>query len=249
MRNITLLDAFSFIPTWRDSIKGIFAVFYLVLLQSCGFTADAVKKDDLKKMTPAQALQRLTEGNDRFNKNSLKTYRLSDQKFYLGKNGAYPPAIVVCSPDSRVAPELIFNQGLGDIFTLRTPASIVTGETLGALEHAARDLGSKVILIMIQTKDPFIEAAIDNNNTGNFTAINYHIRPTLDNIRRDPNWKKWNKEQLLATVTREHLMLMLAKVQNTSAILRGMIERGEITLVGGIYNIETGKISFIKSDE
>ena len=231
------------------SIKGLFVVFYLVLLQSCGFTADAVKRDDLKKISPAQALQRLTEGNDRFTKNSLKTYRLDNQRFYLGKNGAYPPAIVVCSPDSRVAPELIFNQGLGDIFTLRTPASIITGETSGALEHAARDIGSKVILILIQTKDPFLEAAIDNNNTGNFTAINYHIRPTLDNIRRDPNSRKWSKEQLLATVTREHLMLMLSKVQNTSAVLRGMIERGEITLVGGIYNIETGKISFIKNEE
>jgi carbonic anhydrase len=232
------------------SLLGIFALFHLLLLQSCGLTAaDAVKKEDLKKMTPAQALQRLVEGNNRMSKNSLKIYRLDEQRFYLGKNNAYPPAIVLCSPDARVSPELIFNQGLGDIFTLRSPASVVTNETLGAMEHAARDIGSKVILILMQTHDPFIEALIDNNNTGNFTAVNYHIRPTLDNIRRDPSWKKWNREQLVATVTREHLILMLAKTQNSSALLRGMIERGDITLVGGIYNIETGKISFIKSEE
>jgi carbonic anhydrase len=245
MRKITPLC----IGVLWNSIKGVFAVFYLFLLQSCGFTADAVKRDDLKKMTPAQALQRLTDGHIRFTKNSLKTYRLDDQRYYLGKNGAYPPAIVLCSPDSRVSPELIFNQGLGDVFTFRSPASTVTNEMLGAMEHAARDIGSKVIVILVQTQDPYISAIIDNNNTGNFTAINYHIRPALDNIRRDPNSRKWNKEELLTTVTREHLMLMLAKVQNLSPILRGMIERGEITLVGGIYNIETGKISFIKNEE
>ena len=231
------------------SIFGIFAIFSLYLLQSCGFAADVVKRDDLKKMTPAQALQRLVDGNTRFTKNSLKSYRLDDQRFYLGKNGAYPPVVVVCSPDSRVSPELIFNQGLGDVFTLRTPASIVTNEILGSIEHAARDIGSKAVLILIQTHDPYIEAAIDNNNTGGLSAINYHIRPALDNISRDPNSRKWKREELVATVTREHLMLMLAKVQNISAILRGMIERGEITLVGGIYNVETGKISFIKNDE
>jgi carbonic anhydrase len=231
------------------STLGFFAFFNLLLLQSCGFTADVVKKGDLRKMTPAQALQRLVDGNTRFTKNTLKTYRLDDQRFYLGKNSSFPPAIVLCSPDARVSPELIFNQGLGDVFTLRSPAAAVTNEILGAMEHAARDIGSKVILMLMQTHDPFIEAAIDNNNTGNFTAINYHIRPTLDNIRRDPSSKKWNREQLLATVTREHLMLMLAKTQNLSAILRGMIERGEITLIGGIYNIETGKISFIKNEE
>ena len=226
----------------------IFAILSL-LLQSCGFAADVMKKDELRKLTPVQALQRLVDGNTRFSKNSLKNYRLDDQRYYLGKNEAYPPAIVLCGPDSKVAPELIFNQGLGDIFTLRSPASVVTNEILGAMEHAARDVGSKVIVILLQTKDPYIEAAIDENNAGNFTAINYHIRPSLDNVRRDPNWKKWRKEDLIATVTREHLLLMMAKIKNVSPILRGMIERGEMNLVSGIYDVETGKISFIKNDE
>ena len=231
------------------SILSIFGVLSLWLLQSCGFAADVVKKNDLRNMNPAQALQRLIDGNTRFTKNRLKTYRLDDQRYYLGKNGAYPPAVVLCGPDSKVSPELIFNQGLGDVFTLRSPASVVTVEILGAMEHAARDIGSKVIVILAQTRDPYVEAAIDNNNAGSFTAINYHIRPSLDNIKRDPKWKKWNRDELVATVTHEHLILMMAKVQNISATLRGMIERGEITLVGGIYNVETGKISFIKSDE
>ena len=200
-------------------------------------------------MTPAQALQRLVDGNKRFQTGGLKQYRLKDQTYYLGKNNAYPPAIVLCSPDSRVSPELIFNQGLGDIYVLRAPASIATLENLGAMEHAAREIGSKVLVILVQSKDPYIEAAIDMNNTGNFAAINYHIRPALDNIKRDPYWKRWRKDELITLVTREHLLLLLAKVKNTSAILRGKVESGELTIVAGIYDIESGKVNFINSDE
>jgi carbonic anhydrase len=219
------------------------------LLQSCNFSADVVKKEDLRKMTPQQALQRLMDGNKRFLGGGLKQYRLGDQRYYLSKNNAFPPAIVLCSPDSRVVPEHIFNQGLGDIYTLRSPASIATYEILGAMEHAAREIGSKVIVIMVQTDDPYIQAAIDGNNTGNFSAINYHIRPAIDNVKRDPNWKRWRREELLNLVTREHLLLLLAKVKNTSAILRGKVDSGELTIVAGIYDLETGKISFLNSDE
>ena len=217
----------------------------LIFLQSCGFTADIVTKEQLRQMTPSQALQRLIDGNTRFTSNRLKSFRLDDQRFQLGKKGAYPPAVVLCGTDSRVAPELIFNQGLGDIFCVRSPASIVTSENIGAMEHAAREIGSKVIVVLLQTQDPYIEAAIDDNNTGNFAAINYHIRPTIQNIKRDPNWKRWKKEELISLVTREHLQLMTEKVKSISSILRGMIERGEVTLVSGIYSIESGKVAFI----
>jgi carbonic anhydrase len=219
------------------------------LLSRCAFSADVVKKEDLRKMSPLQALQRLTEGNKRFQGNGLKQYRLNDQRYYLSKNNAYPPAIVLCSSDARVAPELIFNQGLGDLFVLRSPASVVTLENIGAMEHATREIGSKVIMILVQTNDPFIQAAIDGNNTGNFIAINYHIRPALDNIKRDPNWKHWRREELLSVVTHEYLLLLLAKVKNTSAILRGKAESGELTIVAGIYDLESGKVSFLNSDE
>ena len=223
----------------------ILSLFCLVLMSSCGFKADIVTKEQLRVMSPSQALQRLIDGNNRFTKNTLKAYRLDDQRYQLFKRGAYPPAVVLCGPDSKVSPELIFNQGLGDIFCLRSPASIVTNENIGAMEHAAREIGSKVIVILVQTKDPYIEAAIDENNAGNFAAINYYLRTTVQNVKRDPNWKRWKKDELIATVTREHLQLMLEKVRSISPILRGSIERGEMSLVSGIYDIETGKVVFI----
>jgi carbonic anhydrase len=224
------------------SIAGFLSI---IFLNSCGFSADIMTKEQLRQLTPSQALQRLVDGNTRFTKNNMKTYRLDDQRYQLGKKGAYPPAVVLCGPDPRVAPEHIFNQGLGDIFCLRSPASIVTPENLGAMEHAAREIGSKVFVILLQTKDPYIEAAIDENNTSNFTAINYHIRTTILNIKRDPNWKRWKKEELISVVTREYLQLMMEKMRSGSLLLRGMYERGEITFVSGIYDIETGKVAFI----
>ena len=234
-----------YLPLSRQIVFCFISFLSIFFLDSCGFAADIVTKETLLKMSPSQALQRLIDGNNRFSNNRLKSYRLDDQRFQLDKKGAYPPAVVLCGTDSRVSPELIFNQGLGDIFCLRSPASIVTPESLGAMEHAAREIGSKVIVLLLQTKDPYIEAAIDDNNAGNFASINYHIRPTVLNVKRDPNWKKWKKDELIALVTREHLQLMTEKIRTSSAILRGKFERGEMNLVTGIYNIETGKVVFL----
>ena len=231
-------------------IKPFFLILLVVfLLESCGFAADVVKKDDLRNMSPAQALQRLIDGNDRFVKNRLKNYRLNDQRYYLSKRGAYPPAVVLCGTDSKVAPELIFNQGLGDVHCLRAPAGVVTGEAVGAMEYACQSVGAKVIVVMGQTKDPFIESAIDYNQQGNMAAIFYHIRPVMENIKRDPNWKRWKREDFVNLLTREFLLINVEKIRQMSPILRGMLERGEINLVTAIYNVETGRVVFLRGDE
>ena len=227
----------------------IIAVLGIVLAQSCSFTAGVVTKSDLKKMTPAQALTRLEEGNKRFNDNQMKRFNIREQRFYLGKNGQYPPAVILSGTDSRTAPELIFNQGLGDVFCLRSPASVVTAEMVAGMENACAKIGSKVIVVLVQTRDPFIESAVDNDQTGNQTAINYQLKPAIDNIKRDANWKRWKREDLLNLVLREHLMLSLRKITAISPILRGMQERGEVFIVGAIYDIETGKVGFLKDGE
>jgi carbonic anhydrase len=234
----------------RASFLFIQLILGLCLFQSCGsFSGGAISRDDIQRMTPSEALKRLEDGNMRFQKDRLTRYRLDAQRYTLGRNGAYPPSVILCSSDSRVAPELIFNQGLGDIYCLRAPASIVTQENLAGMEHACRDLGSKVIIMLCQTKDDFIEAAVDNNQSGNYPSVYEHLRTVVENIKRDPNWKRWRREELIATVTREHLSLNLERIRNLSPILRGMMERGQILLIGGIYNVETGKVGFLKVDE
>jgi carbonic anhydrase len=246
------LEFFIFTKKKTDMGKhplSIFSILALLILQSCGFAADVVTKDALQKMPPSQALQRLIDGNERFVKNRLKNYRLNDQRYYLGRNGAYPPAVILCSTDAKVAPELIFNQGLGDVYCLRSPAGVVTGEMIGAMEYACQVIGSKVIVVVAQTKDPFIEAAIDYNQQGNQAAIFYHIRPIMENIKRDPNWKRWRREDFTNLLTKEFLLVNVEKIRQMSPILRGMLERGEINLVSAVYNVETGKVGFYKGDE
>lgn len=228
----------------------IITLLSIFLLQSCSsFNGGVVTKSDLKKMTPAQALTRLEEGNKRFNDNQSKRYNLREQRYYLGKNGQYPPAVVLAPTDSRTAPELIFNQGLGDVFCLRSPASAVTSEMVAGMENACARIGSKVIVVLVQTRDLFIELAVDNDLMGNQTAINYQLKPAIDNVKRDANWKRWKREDLINLVLREHLMLSLRKIPSLSPILRGMQERGEVFIVGAIYDIETGKVAFLKSGE
>ncbi len=226
----------------------IIVVLAIILCQSCAFKAGVVTKNDLKKMTPAEALTRLEEGNKRFNDNQMKRYNIREQRYYLGKNGQYPPAIILSGTDSRTAPELLFNQGLGDVIGLRSPASVVTAEMVAGMENACVRIGSKIIVVLVQTNDLFIELAVNNDMTGNQTAINYQLKPAIDNVKRDGNWKRWKREDLLNLVLREHLMLSLRKIPAFSPILRGMQERGEVFIVGAIYDIETGKVAFLKNE-
>lgn len=237
------------LPTVSRCSISIIALLSIILCQSCSFKAGVVTKNDLKKMTPAEALTRLEEGNKRFNDNQMKRYNIREQRYYLGKNGQYPPAVILSGTDSRTPPELLFNQSLGDVFCLRSPASVVTAEMVAGIENACVRIGSKVIVVLVQTHDLFIELAVDNDLTGNQTAINYQLKPAIDNVKRDANWKRWKREDLLNLVLREHLMLSLRKIPSISPILRGMQERGEVFIVGAIYDVETGKVGFLKSEQ
>ena len=231
------------------SIRDIFALFLIIFLQSCAFKAGVVTESELRKMTPAEAIARLEAGAKRFDNNQPTKYNWREQRYYLGKNGAHPPVIVLSGTDARTAPELIFNQGLGDIFSLRAPASAVTNENVAAMEFACEKGGAKVIVVMAQTKDPYIERAVDNDQTGNQPAINYLLQPALTNVKRDPNWKKLRRQEFLDIVLREHITLSVQKVSTISPILRGMIERGQVAIVAAIYDVENGKVNFLKSDE
>lgn len=231
------------------SIRDIFALFLLIFLQSCAFKAGVVTESDLRKMTPAEAIARLEAGAKRFENNLPTKYNWREQRYYLGKNGAHPPVVVLSGTDARAAPELIFNQGLGDIFSLRAPASAVTNENVAAMEFACEKGGAKVIVVMAQTKDPYIERAVDNDQTGNQPAINYLLQPALTNVKRDPNWKKLRRQEFLDIVLREHITLSVQKVSAISPILRGMIERGQVAIVAAIYDVENGKVNFLKGDD
>ena len=188
-------------------------------------------------------------GAKRFDNNQPTKYNWREQRYYLGRNGAHPPVIVLSGTDARTAPELIFNQGLGDIFSLRAPASAVTNENVAAMEFACEKNGAKVIVVMAQTKDPYIERAVDNDQTGNQPAINYLLQPALTNVKRDPNWKKIRRQEFLDIVLREHIALSVQKISAISPILRGMIERGQVAIVAAIYDVEKGKVNFLKGEE
>lgn len=231
------------------STSGFFSLFFLIVSQSCAFKAGVVTESDLRKMTPAQAVARLEEGAKRFDNNQPTKYNWREQRYYLGKNGAFPPVVVLAGTDARTAPELIFNQGLGDLFTLRAPASVVTNENVAAMEHACQKGGAKVIVTLFQTKDPYIERAVDNDETGNIAAINYQLQPAITNVKRDPNWKRLRREEFLGLVLREHITLSVQKIAAISPILRGMIERGQVVIVAAIYDVENGKVTFLKGDE
>jgi carbonic anhydrase len=233
---------------WGTFLLSILSIIALFFTQSCAFKAGVVTKNDLQKMTPAQALTRLEEGYKRFDQNQPKRYNLREQRYYIGRNGAFPPAVVVCPSDAAFSPELIFNQGLGDLTALRSPASVLTSEVAAGVENAVRRVGSKIIVLVVQTKDPFIMAAVEDDRTGNQPAINNLLRPAIDNVRRDPDTRRMRREELVSRVLREHLILNLQKLTAISPLIRASVERGEVMIVGAVYDVETGKLDFLKGE-
>lgn len=224
----------------------IFIAFYL---ESCGiFPAGVVTQKELQQMTPAAAIARLEVGNKRFVDNRTKSFNWREQRHYLSRNRQSAPAVVLTGTDPRTAPELVFNQCLGDMFTLRFPANMATSENIAAIEFQCRTVGSKVIVVLAQTHDPYIEALLNNDQTGNQPYINYLLKPALTAVQRDPTWQKWKRDDLVNAVMRANLAISLQKITTLSPSLKSWIESGYVALVGAVYDVDSGKVFFLQND-
>ena len=194
-------------------------------------------------ITPAMALELLKEGNKRF-VNNLKINRNLLQQASETSDGQHPVAVILSCIDSRTSAELIFDQGLGDVFSVRIAGNIINEDILGSMEFGCKVAGSKIIVVLGHTKCGAIKGACDHVEMGNLTALLSKIRPAVDDELTTTENRSSSNGDFVEKVAIINVKRTVKSIIERSPILKEMIEKGEIEIIGGIHNITDGKVNF-----
>jgi len=197
------------------------------------------------EITSAMALDILKKGNDRFI-NNLKANRNLLEQVNQTRDGQWPFATILSCIDSRTSAELIFDQGLGDVFSIRIAGNIVNTDILGSMEFACKVAGSKLIVVLGHTKCGAVKGACDHVEMGNLTELLSKLQPAVYAERETTNNEKRNAKnsRFVENVAAINVRRTVNNVIERSYILEQMVENGEIGIVGAMYDIETGKVEF-----
>jgi len=194
-------------------------------------------------ITPEGALELLKEGNKRFMSN-LKANRNLLQQANETSDGQHPIAIILSCIDSRTSAELIFDQGLGDIFSVRIAGNIINEDILGSMEFACKVAGSKIIAVLGHSGCGAVKGACDHIEMGNLTALLSKIRPAVDDEDTVKENRNSQNNEFVDKVTLLNVKRTMKSILQRSTILKEMLEKKEILLVGGIHELSTGEVTF-----
>ncbi len=194
-------------------------------------------------MTPAMALEILKEGNNRF-VNNLKMNRNLLQQANETSDGQHPFAVTLSCIDSRTSVELIFDQGLGDVFSIRIAGNIINEDILGSMEFGCKVAGSKIIVVLGHTKCGAIKGACDHVEMGNLTALLNKIKPAVYDEHSETENRNSSNSEFVEKVATLNVKKALHAIMERSPILKEMVEIGAIGIVGGKHDIATGVVDF-----
>ncbi|HMR92642.1 MAG TPA: carbonic anhydrase family protein [Chitinophagaceae bacterium] len=200
-------------------------------------------KDFQQNLTPADAYEVLKEGNQRF-VNNLKVNRNLLEQMNETAAGQYPFAVVLSCMDSRTAVELIFDQGIGDIFSIRIAGNVVNDDIIGSMEYACQVAGSKLVVVLGHSRCGAIRGACDNVELGKLTGLLEKVNPAIEKTSAAKN--QISPEEYVEVVAQANVLNSMDEILERSSIIHSLYSEGKIGIAGGLYNIETGKVSFIK---
>ena len=202
-------------------------------------------KETQAAMTPKSALEELKQGNERFTGKNMANRDLIDQVEDTSK-GQFPFATILSCIDSRVSSELIFDQGIGDIFSIRIAGNFVNEDILGSMEFACKLAGTKLLVVLGHTSCGAVKGACDHARMGNLTTLVNKIEPAVEAVKEPADADKRNSSNLdfVNRVAEKNVQMTLDNIRDRSEILRDMEEAGDIMLVGGMYDISTGGVKF-----
>ncbi len=200
-------------------------------------------KEMQNAITPTMALELLKEGNKRF-VNNLKVNRNLLQQANETSDGQHPFAVILSCIDSRTSAELIFDQGLGDVFSVRIAGNIINEDILGSMEFGCKVAGSKIIVVLGHTKCGAVKGACDHIEMGNLTALLTKIRPAVDDELTTTENRNSTNGDFVEKVATINVKRTVKSIMQRSTILKEMIEKGEIGIVGGTHDITTGQVTF-----
>lgn len=200
-------------------------------------------KEKQKSLTPSLALQLLHEGNKRFI-NNLKINRNLLEQAQETSDGQHPFAIILSCIDSRTSVELIFDQGLGDVFNVRIAGTIINDDILGSMEFACELAGAKIIVILGHTKCGAVKGACDNISLGSLTILLNKIQPAIQAESTTAQDRNSNNDSFVEKVTEIHVKKTVAAIMERSPILKKRITHGHCGIIGGNHDISSGKVQF-----
>jgi carbonic anhydrase len=200
-------------------------------------------KETQDGLTAELALEILIEGNERF-VNNIKAHRDLLQQVNETSSGQFPFATILSCIDSRTSAELIFDQGLGDIFSIRIAGNILNEDILGSMEFACKIAGSKLIVVLGHTKCGAITGACNNIVLGNITALFNKIKPAIDNETETKTKRDGGNQSFVRNVTENNVFIVVQKIKEQSSILKEMEEAKQIKIIGGLYDVDTGRVIF-----
>jgi len=206
-------------------------------------------KDTQSKLTPETSLQALKEGNIRFQNNLQVQRNLLDQVEDTSK-GQFPFATVLSCIDSRVSSELIFDQGIGDIFSARVAGNFVNEDILGSMEFACKLAGTKLIVVLGHTSCGAIKGACDDAKLGNLTALIEKLKPAVSAVisPEDQSLRNSANLEFVDEVAEMNVAMTIANIRTQSEVLQEMEQNEEILIVGGMYDIKTGGVTFFEAE-
>ena len=203
----------------------------------------AHSKETQAQMTPRKALQFLKEGNDRFI-NNLKANRNLLEQANETRDGQWPFATILSCIDSRTSAELIFDQGLGDIFSVRIAGNIVNTDILGSMEFACKVAGSKLIVVLGHSKCGAVKGACDHVEMGNLTELLSKIQPAVYQEKETSDDRTSKNSGFVENVAEINVKRSVKNIIERSFVLEQMLEEGQIGIVGAMHDIESGKVIF-----
>jgi carbonic anhydrase len=236
------------LTTTKSQRVGLVAVmcFFLAFGAIQANAAVALTREAQAAITPAKALEMLKEGNKRFVSNKLRKRDLMAQVKKTGK-GQFPFAAILSCLDSRTQPEYVFDQGIGDIYVARVAGNFVNDDILGSFEFAAKLSGARLIVILGHTECGAVMGACDRAQLGLLTATLANINPAVEAVQGDYKPRTSENDEFVQAVAEKNVKLTMQKLRTRSNVLREMIDKGEILLVGAMYNVRTGKVTFFEN--
>lgn len=208
--------------------------------------ATVISKDEQADITPQKAIELLKEGNKRFREGE-QLVRDHSAHIAATAGGQHPFAAILGCIDSRVPHETIFDLGIGDIFSARIAGNLINTDILGSLEFACKVAGSKAIVVLGHSSCGAVKGACDDVKLGNLTDLLSRIKPAIDSVHTEEGAERSsNNEDFVQKVADRNVELSISSIMENSPLLKNMMEKGEIAVIGAMYHVDTGEVTFFE---
>ena len=239
------------IPRWIAS--GLIAVVTAGGLAGCAQSSEPLVTSTIDKaqqsaITPDEVLARLKTGNERFviGQSLRRDY---PAQVAATAGGQYPMAAILSCIDSRSTPEIVFDQGIGDLFVARVAGNYATADILGSMEFATKVAGARLVVVMGHTECGAIKGACDNVELGNLTTVIQSLRPAVDDVKDAQGDRTSKNKKFVQLVAEAKVRRTVARIRQDSPILRDLEQSGQIKIVGAMHDISSGQVSFYDWDD